>query len=225
MAINRHEMREFVSTGQGQPDTAVPASLGDWHLPVDQLGDGARYYQHNPTEARRLLKEAGYPNGFTASLLVFTGYSAQWADIIDLVSNYLREVGINVQIQNKEYGAYIQSIMSRNYDDMILALHTPYVIPDGYVHDRYIPERFRNLSFVNDPDMERLARAQRREKDVQKRRAILNELSRQAAVNQYYIHFNSSVYVATWPSYVKNFNTNLGYDYGGRMEAAWFARS
>jgi peptide/nickel transport system substrate-binding protein len=225
MAMNRQEMREFVSVGQGQPDTAVPASLADWHLPVDQLGDGARYYQHNPAEAKRLLKEAGYPNGFTAAMLVFTGYSATWADIIDLVSNYLREVGITVQVQNKEYGAYIQSLVSRNYNDMVLALHTPHAIPDGYVHDRYIPDKARNLSFVNDAEMERLARAQRREKDVQKRKAILDELSRKAAVNQYYIHFNSSVFVASWPSYVKDFNTNLGFDYGGRMEAAWFAKS
>jgi peptide/nickel transport system substrate-binding protein len=225
MAINRQEMIDSLGLGKGQMDTAVPASLHDWHVPVDQLGEGAKYYQYNPREAKRLLKEAGYANGFTASMLVFTGYGSVWADIIDLVSNYLREVGINVQIQNKEYGAYISSLVSRTYDDMILALHTPYVIPDGYVHDRYMPDASRNLSFVNDPEMRALAEAQRREKDVHKRQAILAELSRKAAVNQYYIHFNATVYVASWPPHVKHFNTNLGYDYGGRMEAAWFARS
>ena len=225
MALNRQEMIDSLGLGKGQMDTAVPASLSEWHLPVDQLGDGARYYQHNPKEARRLLKEAGHSDGFTASLLVFTGYSSVWADVIDLVTNYLREVGINVQIQNKEYGAYIKSLVTRTYDDMILALHKPYVIPDGFVHDRYIPDRPANLSYVNDPEMERLARAQRREKDATKRRAIFDELSRKAAVNQYYIHFTSSVYVASWPPHVQNFNTNLGYDYGSRMEAAWFAKS
>jgi peptide/nickel transport system substrate-binding protein len=225
MALNRQEMIDSLGLGKGKMDTAVPASLSDWHLPVDQLGDGARYYQYNPKEAKRLLKEAGHANGFTASLLVFTGYSSAWADIIDLVANYLREVGINVQIQNKEYGAYIRSLVTHNYDDMVLALHKPYVIPDGFVHDRYVPDRPANYSYVNDPDMERLARAQRREKDPQKRKAILDELSRKAAVNQYYIHFNSSVFVASWPPHVQNFNTNLGYDYGGRMEAAWFAKA
>jgi peptide/nickel transport system substrate-binding protein len=225
MALNRQEMIDSLGLGKGKIDTAVPASLSDWHLPVDQLGDGARYYQYNPKEAKRLLKEAGHANGFTTSLLVFTGYSAVWADVIDLVANYLREVGIKVQIQNKEYGAYIKSLVTRNYDDMVLALHKPYVIPDGYVHDRYVPERPANLSYVSDSDMERLARAQRREKNPQKRKAILDELSRKAAVNQYYIHFNSSVFVASWPPHVQNFNTNLGYDYGSRMEAAWFARA
>lgn len=225
MAINRQEMIDSLGLGKGKMDTAVPASLSEWHVPVDQLGEGAQYYQYNPEAARRLLQEAGYPNGFTASMLVFTGYGSTWADIIDLVTNYLREVGIDAQVQNKEYGAYIKSLVTRNYDDMILALHKPFVIPDGFIHDRYMPERFRNLSFVDDPDMTRLVKAQRVVKDVEKRQALITELSRKAAINQYYIHFNSSVYVASWPPYVKNFNTNLGYDYGGRMEAAWFDKA
>lgn len=225
MAINRQEMIDTIGHGQGKLDTAVPASLSEWHLPVDQLGEGAKYHQYNPQDARRLLKEAGFPKGFKASMLVFTGYSSTWADIIDLVANYLREVGIEVEIQNKEYGAYIRSLTSRTYDDMILALHSPYVIPDGFVYYRYQPDSFRNLSFVDDAKIRELAQMQRREKDPKKRKAILDELSRYEAVKQYYIQFQSSVYVASWPSHVKGFNTNLGYDYGGRMEGAWFHKA
>ena len=82
MAMNRQEMIDTIGHGQGKMDTAVPAALTQWHLPVDQLGAGATYHQYNPQEARRLLTEAGYPNGFTASMLVFTGYGAAWADIM-----------------------------------------------------------------------------------------------------------------------------------------------
>jgi peptide/nickel transport system substrate-binding protein len=225
MAMNRQEMIDTIGHGQGKMDTAIPAALTQWHLPVDQLGEGAIYHQYNPQEARRLLKEAGHPNGFTASMLVFTGYGAAWADIIDLVANYLREVGINVQIVNKEYGAYIKMLTSRNYDDMVLALHKPYLIPDGFIYDRYQMNTYRNLSFVDNARLRELAQAQRRERDPAKRKALLDALSREEAQQQYYIHFSSGVYVASWPSYVKNFNTNLGYDYGARMEAAWFAKS
>jgi peptide/nickel transport system substrate-binding protein len=225
MAINRQEMIDTIGMGQSKMNTAVPAALRDWHVPVDQLGDGARYYQYNPDEAKRLLKDAGHPRGFKTSMLVHTGYSSIWADIIDLVANYLREVGIDVQIQNKEYGAYIKALVGRDYEGMMLALYTPSVIPDSFVHGRYVPDHPANSSFVNDPDMERLARAQRREKDVTKRKAIIDELSRKAAVNQYYVHFTSGVQVASWPPYVQNFNTNLGYDYGARLEAAWMAKA
>jgi peptide/nickel transport system substrate-binding protein len=225
MALNRQEMLEALYTGQGRLDTAVPAALHDWHLPVEQLGEGARYYQHNPTEAKRLLTEAGYPEGFKASMLVYTGYGNLWNDLITLVVNSLRQVGIDVQLQPKEYGAYVQAVTTRTYSDMLLFQDRPYVIPDGFVYERYQPASPRNFSFVDDPRMRELAQAQRREKDRHKRQALFHELSRLAAVNQYYVHLNAGVYVASWQPHVKNFNTNLGYDYGGRMEGTWFAKA
>jgi ABC-type transport system substrate-binding protein len=113
---------------------------------------------------------------------------------------------------------------------MALILRRPYVIPDGFVFTLYRPKEdhrrgLPNLGFVDDPKMWELMQAQRLEKDVKKRKAIYDEISRRAAVQQHYVHLNSSVRVASWPSYVQNFNTNLGYDYGGRMETAWFAKS
>ena len=205
-------------------DTAVPASFKDWHLPVDQLGDGAQYYQYNPDASRRLLQQAGLAQGFTTSMLVHTGYSPLWADYIERVVGWLGEVGIKVQQVPKEYGAYIRLLSRRKYDGMVMALNKPFVIPDGFVYWRYLPDNSRNLSYVNDAEMTELVQAQHREPDVTQRRAIFDEISRRAAVNQYYIHLSSWPRIASWQPYVMNYNTNLGYDYGGRLEAAWFAR-
>ena len=63
------------------------------------------------------------------------------------------------------------------------------------------------------------------EKDIAKRQEMIAQISRLAAMKQYYIFFNSWPRVASWLPHVQNFNTNLGYDYGGRLEAAWFAQS
>src|SRR3989454_3952919 len=40
---------------RGEPTSAVPRGLTEWSLPIDQLGAGAKYYQYDPKEARRLL--------------------------------------------------------------------------------------------------------------------------------------------------------------------------
>src|SRR5215470_11288074 len=40
---------------RGEPTAAVPRGLTEWSLPIDQLGAGAKYYQYDPKEARRLL--------------------------------------------------------------------------------------------------------------------------------------------------------------------------
>ena len=44
----------------GPPDRAPGPRPGEWALPPDQLGEGAKYYQYNP-EARRLLAKPGIP--------------------------------------------------------------------------------------------------------------------------------------------------------------------
>ncbi len=216
MAINRQANQ----SKWRRDNTTVPAGLKDWHLPVDQLGEGAKYHAYNPEEAKRLLSEAGYPQGFETPVLVHTGYHPLWADYIERVASWVSEVGIKMQIVDKEYGAYIRLLTRGKYEGMVMAFSKPYVTPDGYVYGRYKQE---NLSYVDDAEMRDLALAQRHEKDLKKRKAIIDQISRLAAVKQYYIYFNSWPRVASWQPHVMNFNTNLVYDYGGRMQYAWFS--
>src|SRR5215470_1747250 len=53
-AIDRQGLIEAVWV-RGEPTPAVPRGLAQWSLPIDQLGEGAKYYQYDPKEARRLL--------------------------------------------------------------------------------------------------------------------------------------------------------------------------
>src|SRR5262245_2186619 len=57
-ALDRQGLIEAVA-GRGEPTPAIGRGLTAWSLPVDQLGAGAKYYEYNPKEARRLLAEAG----------------------------------------------------------------------------------------------------------------------------------------------------------------------
>ncbi len=215
MAINR----ESFQSRWRRSNTTVPPGLKDWHLPVDQLGEGAKYHEYHPEESRRLLRQAGYPQGFDTTVLVHTGYAPIWSDYIERVVSWLGEVGVKAQIVDKDYGAYIRLLTRRKYEGMVMALRA-YLTPDGFV---YLSYNEGNLGYVDDAEMRRLTLAQRQEKDVSKRKAIIDEVSRLAAIKQYYIYFNSWPRVASWQPYVMNFNTNLGYDYGSRLEAAWFA--
>ncbi len=81
-----------------------------------------------------------------------------------------------------------------------------------------------NIAYVDHAKLHDLSIAQRREKDVKKRKAIFDEISRLAAVEQYHIYLVSYPRIASWQPYVMNFNTNLGYDYGGRLLSAWLSK-
>src|SRR5207245_9804584 len=95
LAVDRRAITEAASGGVGVLTPPVPAALREWSIPIDKLGDGARYYRYDPTEAKRLLAAAGYPNGFPATMCFTTYGSTILVDSMQLVQKYLKDVGID----------------------------------------------------------------------------------------------------------------------------------
>jgi ABC-type transport system substrate-binding protein len=67
------------------------AGLAEWSLPIEQLGEGAKYYRYDPKESRRLLAEAGHPKGFKTHLTVTGGLSRDLIDDAQLVQRFLKK--------------------------------------------------------------------------------------------------------------------------------------
>jgi peptide/nickel transport system substrate-binding protein len=222
-AVNRQELIAAVADGVGRLNAAVPAGLQEWALPVDQLGDGARYYRHDPGAAKRLLAEAGHPRGF-ATVMDFNNYGSTFMDdAIQLILKDLKTVGIDAKLNQKEYGAYITATATGNYEAMYYGA-TPFVDPDNYLFTNYYPGHPRNVAKVNDPALTDLLVRQRRTQEVAARRRLIHEIQRLVAVQQYIIEIYSPVTLFVWDGALKNYGPNLGYDYGGRLLSAWLDR-
>jgi peptide/nickel transport system substrate-binding protein len=68
-------------------------------------------YPYDPDKARALLAEAGYPDGFETTL---DSTTADHNDVIDAVTGYLAEVGVDVQVQEYELGQFNQNWMDHS---------------------------------------------------------------------------------------------------------------
>jgi peptide/nickel transport system substrate-binding protein len=97
-ALNRQALADALGFGfaipayqflQGFPDTAIP---------------GLNKTLYDPVKAKKLLSDAGYPNGFTTTIHVFTRMVP--ANYITAVADQLKAVGINVNIDSPTAGAY-----------------------------------------------------------------------------------------------------------------------
>jgi peptide/nickel transport system substrate-binding protein len=224
LAIDRQGIIDAVAEGVGVYNPAVPAALKEWSLPIDKLGEGARYFKYDRAEAKRLLAAAGYPNGFPATIC-FHGYgSTVLVDSMQLVLKNLKDVGIDAKLDQKEYGAYISTCFYGKFDSMTYGPQTPFLEPDNFLFGQYYPGELKNQSHINDPVVADMLIRQRRTFDVAKRREIIHEIQRHLAKQQYYVQTNSGVYIAVWEGALKNYAPNLGYDYGGRLLAAWLDR-
>jgi peptide/nickel transport system substrate-binding protein len=222
-ALDRQGIIEGVYL-RGEPTPALARGLVEWSLPVDQLGAGARYYQHDPQEAKRLLAEAGYPNGFKTQLTANAGSSRDFRDAVQLVQRYLKDVGIEAELKLQEFGAYQATTAQGKYEGMVYGPISVAVDPDGPLYGLFTPGHLRNRSYVNDPKITAMLKEQRRTKDLEARRNIIFEIQRYVAEQQYYVYANSNTITGSWQPYVKNYAPNPTFDYGGRAAALWLDR-
>jgi peptide/nickel transport system substrate-binding protein len=223
-AIDRQGIIDAVAEGVGVFNAAVPAALKDWAVPVTQLGEGAKYFKHDPAEAKRLLAAAGYPNGFQGTVCFTTYGSTVLVDSTQIILKNLKDVGIDAKLETKEYGAYITSCFYGKFDSMTYGPQTPFLEPDSFLYGQYYPDEPRNQSHIKDPVLADMLVRQRRTFDLPKRKEQVAEIQRYLAKQQYYVTTNSGVYVAVWDGALQNYGPNIGYDYGGRLMAAWLNR-
>lgn len=223
MAIDRKAIAEATYPLGTVKNPPVPAALVGWSIPYNQLGEGAKYDEHNPAEARRLLKEAGHPNGFATTLTYNTYQSQELIDTVQMMAKFWKDVGVEVKIDEKPYGAYFASAFVGKYEGLMCGPQPPALDPHNFMI-QYQPGEPKNQSHVNDGVLTDLIHNASRTLDDKKRRQIVHEFQKHAAKGVYYLRINSSIYQAALDPTLQNFGPNLGYDYGGRLMAAWWDR-
>jgi peptide/nickel transport system substrate-binding protein len=224
LAIHRQGIIDAVLEGGGVFNPPVPAALKEWSVPMNQLGEGARWYKYDLAQAKKLMAEAGYPKGFQATMDFTTYGSTVLVDISQLVLKHLKDIGIDAKMNQKEYGAYISTSFYGKFDSMCLGPQTGFQEPDNFLYGQYYPGELKNQSHINDPVVADMLVSQRRTQDLAKRRKIIHDIQRHLAMQQYYVQLASAIQIAVWDPAVKNYATNVSYDYGGRLQAAWLDR-
>lgn len=129
-AIDRQAIIDGAMFGYGTP---IGSHFAPHHPAYVELSET---YAYDPDMARTLLAEAGYPNGFKATLkLPPPTYARRGGEI---VAAQLREVGIDLEIIPVEWGQWLeQAFKGKDYDLTIVSHTEPndigiYARPDYY---------------------------------------------------------------------------------------------
>ena len=125
-------------------------------------------------EAKRLLAEAGYANGFEANMLM--GYSADTDAKHQMFQPMLAEIGIKVNLRPLERTAYYNAMTTGDFELNGMGALASLDDPNDHIGTWVICEGGRNYGKYCDPKVEDLFKQQSRELDLEKRKKIYREL-------------------------------------------------
>ena len=110
MAVDKQAIIDSVLEGQGTlVNYPFPAYFSEVYTKFEDLPKSAQeLFIYNPEKAKQLLKEAGYPKGFTFEASVS---STSEMDTESMVVAYLQKIGVKCVLKPMEYGA----LMSMQY--------------------------------------------------------------------------------------------------------------
>jgi peptide/nickel transport system substrate-binding protein len=109
IGVDRQEVIQKVFNGKATLTGPVMTGFADWFIPVDQLP-----YTVDRAKAKSLLAEAGFPNGFSTKILGLN--TAPYADVGVVYQAQLKEIGINADLQQTEFTAWLDKIHKFDYD-------------------------------------------------------------------------------------------------------------
>ena len=155
-AVNKEAIVRDVLKGTGTL-SAGPVLPGTWGADT-----ALKPYPYDPERAKKLLAEAGYPNGFTTTLWTPESGSGMQSPVAmsTVIQSNLKAVGVNVIMQTMEWGAFLAKLRTKDQDlfalswmagnedpDMVMypLLHSSQWTPTGPNRALYKNEKYDDL--------------------------------------------------------------------------------
>lgn len=170
-AIDREEIINGVYDGVGIP---AQGPLAPGVFGYDENVEGIAY---DVERAKELLAEAGYEDGIDLS--IWTNDSPERVNTAIYLQESLQEVGINLTVEQLEWGAYLEETAAGNHDMFILGWSTVTGDADYGTYPLFHSSMHGdpgNRSFLSDDKVDELLEAGRQETDDEARLAIYSEL-------------------------------------------------
>ena len=211
MAVNKQEIVKAFYGGNAElfAYPMHPDYIG-YYEPLDKMTESAReLFVYNPDKAKALLAEAGYPKGFTFKVQV-CACSPDHMELLPLISAYLEKVGVKIEIQPMEYGAFLSAMTTRTHTAGYF-MQNGHTNPTTSIRKSFVTGQRWNPSGYSDPEFDKRMDTVYAERDEGKRQLLIKIMTRDIVEKAPYIWLPVPyVYTAWWP-WVKN--------YGGELRA------
>ncbi len=167
-AIDRRSIIDNVFNGMASypANGYVTPAINDFHPSLD-------LYPYNPEKAKELLAEAGYPDGFSCELLTSEGVYLMDRQVAEIIQAMLAEVGVKLNIQVRDWGAYQEQLISGNLDMYLTGLGNATNDASYAFAQFFAPGATQNFSRVDNVEINTIMANLPNSKNLEERRQAL----------------------------------------------------
>ncbi len=167
MAVNRDEIIAAALYGNGVPAGPLSPALQNWAMDPSAFD----CYGGDAAGAAALLAEAGVETPVEAQLLVLPRQDIK--DIAQVVQQQAAAAGFEIELANKEIGAFVQDWRNSDFD-LFASANGGNPDPDGYFYRTFYGGGSTNVFKYNDAEINGLLDKGRTSTDMAARQAAYN---------------------------------------------------
>ena len=177
-SIDRRAIINHVLLGDGVLSTIIPPVSIPFVLPQKEIAN-LPYYKQDYELAKKLLKEAGYPDGFEFTIKT-SPHSPDYVPASEIIAQQCSKVGIKVKIRQMDWGVFQKTRRSKDYQATYYAGSWK-ASPIGYYYRYMRGGQKSDETLQNDPEINRLMDLSMTEPDLEKRKMVFKELQYKTA--------------------------------------------
>ena len=166
MAIDRQSILDSLYSGDGMIEDGI--------FPRGCLGysqDNQGWLKYDPEQAKQLLEEAGYPNGFDMELAQDTGSADVVQRSIEAIAQNLKDIGINATVKQYDHASWLDLRSSGDMSSFQALWLLDFNDPDNIIYTFFGSKENTVLRSDNYSDDETIAR-------IAAARAVINQNDR-----------------------------------------------
>jgi ABC-type transport system substrate-binding protein len=176
LAIDRAAAFDAVFEGLGYYPVPFILPGLDWIVPEDELK--TKWYNRDLAAAKRLLGEAGFPNGLDVEMLYMV-YSTQLTSSAELLAAQLKDAGIRATLKPTELSNFLQTVRTGKADYQVFyGYNIAAATTNAYLTSNLHSQGSQNGTKIRDPKLDEMIEKQAVLRDEAARKAALLDLQR-----------------------------------------------
>ncbi len=216
-AVDRQAAIKAALVGRGTVVTAGPLWKASWAYSPDVK----QIYAYDPDRAKKLLADAGYPNGFKTTILSNTSFAMHQNTAVTVQAGF-KAVGVDAELKLYDFPTYNQKFVTGDFDIGVGTVIPSYGDPDflwSYFHSKSLWGQNLKLS---DNEMDGWLDRARASTSQTARKSLYVTVQKKLMETVPIVFLMTRDYAdAAW-AYLKDYMHIPGYSWSGERAQEWW---